>query len=235
MSVVEDYLMHYGMPRRSGRYPWGSGDDPYQHGGRDFLSRVEELKGSGWTETPENIKEAFGLTTTQYRIEKSLCKDQRRMYQVATAKSLKEDGKGATEIGKIMGINESTVRSLLDDKSEARMKQAIETANFIKKNIDEKGMIDVGTGVERELNISKEKLNTALYLLEREGYPVYKGGIPQATNPGQHGIVPQHPGRRGERDRARAFPRTRSYHALRRRPPLRNRCNDSPRRGQYRS
>lgn len=185
MSVVEDYLMHYGMPRRSGRYPWGSGDDPYQHGGRDFLSRVEELKESGWTETPEHIKEAFGLTTTQYRIEKSLCKDQRRMYQVARAKSLKEDGKGATEIGRIMGVPESTVRSLLDDKSEARMKKAIETADFIKKRVDEKGMVDVGTGVERELRISKEKLNTALYLLEREGYPVYKGGIPQATNPGQ--------------------------------------------------
>jgi DNA-binding CsgD family transcriptional regulator len=186
MSVTtEDSLMHYGMPRRSGRYPWGSGDDPYQHGGRDFLSRVEELKESGWTETPENIMKSFGLTTTQYRIEKSICKDERRMYQVARAKSLKEDGKGATEIGKIMGINESTVRSLLDDKSEARMKQAKETAATIKQRVDEMGMVDVGVGVERELRISKEKLNTALYLLEREGYPVYKGGIPQATNPGQ--------------------------------------------------
>ena len=29
-------LMHYGMPRRSGRYPWGSGKDPYQHC-TDFL------------------------------------------------------------------------------------------------------------------------------------------------------------------------------------------------------
>ena len=36
----EDFLAHYGVPRRSGRYPWGSGDDPYQHG-RDFLGRVE--------------------------------------------------------------------------------------------------------------------------------------------------------------------------------------------------
>ena len=42
MSLTDDILMHYGMPRRSGRYPWGSGDNPYQHSG-DFLSRVEEL------------------------------------------------------------------------------------------------------------------------------------------------------------------------------------------------
>ena len=39
----EEFLEHYGMPRRSGRYPWGSGEDPYQHA-RDFLSRVEQLK-----------------------------------------------------------------------------------------------------------------------------------------------------------------------------------------------
>ena len=180
----EDALAHYGMPRRSGRYPWGSGDDPYQHG-RDFLSRIEELKKQGWEETTENIKKEFGLTTSQYRTEKALAKDERRMLQVATAKSLQKDGLGATEIGKKMGLNESTVRSLLDSKSEARMEKAKNTANFIRDQIEKKGMIDVGNGVERELGISKEKLKEALYILEREGYPIYTGGIPQATNPGQ--------------------------------------------------
>jgi DNA-binding CsgD family transcriptional regulator len=184
-SVADDILAHYGMPKRSGRYPWGSGEDPYQHGSRDFLSRVEELKKEGWTETPENIKEAFGLTTTQYRIEKGLAKDERRMHEVARVKSLKADGYSNSEIGRIIGKNESTVRSLLDNKSEERMNQARQTANFIKEQVDKKGMVDVGVGVERELGISSEKLKEALYLLEREGYPVYKGGIPQPTNPGQ--------------------------------------------------
>ena len=41
--IAEDILMHYGVKRRSGRYPWGSGENPYQHGG-DFLARVEELE-----------------------------------------------------------------------------------------------------------------------------------------------------------------------------------------------
>ena len=179
-----NFLMHYGMPRRSGRYPWGSGDNPYQHSG-DFLARIEELKKQGWTETPENIKKEFGLTTTQYRTEKALAKDERRMLDVAKAKSLKEDGLGYSEIGRQMGVNESTVRSWLDPNSEARMNQAKKTADFIRQQINEKGMIDVGTGVERELGISKEKLNQALYILEKEGYPIYKGGIPQVTNPGQ--------------------------------------------------
>lgn len=180
----EEYLAHYGMPRRSGRYPWGSGDNPYQRTG-DFLGRIDELKKSGWTETPENIKEAFGMTTTQYRTQKSLAKDERRALDVARAKSLKEDGLSTTEIGRMMGKNESTIRSLLNDKSESRMNQAKETADFLKNQIKEKGMIDVGTGVELELGISKEKLNQALSILENEGYPVYKGGIPQITNSGK--------------------------------------------------
>lgn len=187
---ADEVLEHYGMPRRSGRYPWGSGDNPYQRT-RDFLSRVEELKKQGWEETPENIMSEFGLTTTQYRTEKSLAKNERRMLNVATAKSLKQDGLGDTEIARKMSeqlgehINESTVRSWLNADSETRMNQAKQTADFLKKQIDEKGMIDVGAGVERELGISKEKLNQALYLLECEGYEVYGGGVPQVTNKGK--------------------------------------------------
>ena len=179
----EEFLEHYGIPRRSGRYPWGSGKDPQRSG--DFLSRVDELKRSGWKETPENIKKEFGLTTTQYRKEKSICRDERRILEVNRAKSLKEDGLGASEIGKRMNLPESTVRSLLNQKSESRMLKSRETANHLKAEVDKKKMVDVGVGVERELNISREKLDTALYLLERDGYHVYSGRIPQPTNKNQ--------------------------------------------------
>lgn len=185
--IVEEMheLMHYGMPRRSGRYPWGSGDEPYQRN-RDFISRIEELKKQGWTETAENIKKEFGLTTKEYRMEKSIAKDQRRMLSVATAKAKKLDGKGDTEIGREMGVSESTVRSWLDPKTEERMNLTKETVDFLRKQVDEKGMIDVGTGVDRELNISKERMDTALYYLQsKEGYPVYNGRFAQINNPGQ--------------------------------------------------
>lgn len=192
--VLDDILMHYGMPRRSGRYPWGSGKDPYQHSG-DFMSRVDELRNSNFKFTDENgkvwtgdnaIAKSMGLTTTQFRTQYSLAKDERRALEVARAKSLREDGLSLKEIANQMGYaNDSSVRSLLNEGSEARMNQAKATAEFLKKQIEEKGMIDVGTGVERELGISKEKLNQALYILEMEGYPVYGGGVPQVTNPGK--------------------------------------------------
>ncbi len=178
-----DELMHYGMPRRSGRYPWGSGKDPYQHSG-DFLSRVEELTKKGMSE--KDIAESMGLTTSQLRIQKSLAKDERRQLEVDTAKGLREKGYSLNEIAKQMGYkNDSSVRSLLNEQSESRMKQSKETAEFLKKQVAEKGMIDVGVGVERELGISKEKLKTALYILEMEGYEVYGGGVPQVNNPGK--------------------------------------------------
>lgn len=180
----EEFLEHYGMPRRSGRYPWGSGEDPYQHE-PDFLSRVEQLKAKGWQETPENIKKEFGLTTSQYRIEKSICNDERKALDVARAKSLKEDGLSTSEIGRRMGVNESTVRGWFDQEQKARYNQSKATAEFLKKQVDQKRMIDVGKNTEFDLNVSREKLDTALYLLEREGYHVYGGRVPQPTNKNQ--------------------------------------------------
>ena len=199
MEYVDDeILIHYGMPRRSGRYPWGSGDDPYQHG-RDFLGRVDELRKQNFTYTDEDCKtwtgdtaiaKSLGLSTTQFRTEIGIAKDERRMLNVARAKSLTDDGKTPTEIGREMGVNESTVRSWLNESSESRMNQAKQTAEFLKARSQEfandGGMIDIGAGVERELNVSREKLQQAVYLLQREGYEVYGGRVPQVTNPGQY-------------------------------------------------
>lgn len=184
MSVsVDELLMHYGMPRRSGRYPWGSGEHPYQRTD-DFLARVGELESEGKTE--KQVAEALGLTSTQLRAQKALAKDERRALEVATAKSLREHGYSLKAIADKMGFkNDSSVRSLLNEGSEKRMNQAKNTAEHLKKLVEEKGMIDVGAGVERELGVSKEKLNQALYILEREGYPVYGGGMPRPTNPGK--------------------------------------------------
>jgi predicted transcriptional regulator len=191
----DNELMHYGMPRRSGRYPWGSGDDPGQHGSGDFITRVEELRKKGITYKDEKtgkvytgdtaIAKSLGLTTTQFRTELSIANGERRMYNVATAKSLTKDGLSPTDIGKKMGVNESTVRSWLNEKSEERMNEATKTAEFLKKHVDEKEMIDVGKGMSLELNVSPEKMKQALYMLEREGYHVYENRIPQATNPGK--------------------------------------------------
>ena len=184
--IADDILMHVGMPRRSGRYPWGSGDDPYQHGSKDFLGRIEELKKTGWTETAENIKKEFGdsMTLDKYRMEKRIAKDQRKMDEIDKAVALSKKGMTPTQIGREMGKNESSVRELLKVDADAKIKECQETIDFVRKQVDKNKMVDVGAGEEQNLNISRERLDLALHYLEtREGYPVYAGRIPQPLDP----------------------------------------------------
>lgn len=198
LDFYEDFLAHYGMPRRSGRYPWGSGENPYQHN-QDFLSRVDELRKEGFSFTDENgevwkgdtaIAKSMGISTTQFRAHYSLANDERRASLVETAEGLRKKGYSLNEIAEKMGYaNNSSVRALLDPNAKARTNKARATADILKAEIDKKGMIDVGKGVERELGCSKEKLAEALYILNAEGYPTYSGRVEQVTNPGKFTTV----------------------------------------------
>lgn len=181
--IAEEILVHYGMPRRSGRYPYGSGKDPYQ-GMDDFSSRVRELRAKGMKET--DIAKAVGCrNTSDLRVKYSQAITARRRDKMETARALYQDGKSFSEIAKETGFPESTIRGYLDDKAYARNRQAQNTADFLKARMKETGMLDVGAGVERELGISKEKMKQALEILKEEGYNVYGGGLEQVTNPGR--------------------------------------------------
>lgn len=189
-----DYLMHYGTKYHSGRWPYGSGEEPFQHDG-DFLTRIDRLKKEeGFKETAEEVREQFGMKLEEYRNEKYWAEYTRREQQVVKAKTLKKKGLGYSAIGRELGLPESTVRSLLDPKSEAKMLAAKQTADFLKEQVANKGMIDVGKDAERYINvgegaeaklgISRTKLDQALYALESEGYKVYQNRVEQPTNRG---------------------------------------------------
>lgn len=197
----EDTLMHYGTKRHSGRYPYGSGEDPYQHEG-DFLSRIERLRSEGWKETAENVQKEFGMKLEDYRNEKYWADYTRKLEQIEKATSLKGKGMGASAIGRELGVSESTVRGWFDAKARANFEAARKTAEFLKEQLNTKGagvegnygldvgkdvekFIDLGDGAEKKLGISRTKLDQALYALESEGYVVLKNGIPQPNNPGQ--------------------------------------------------
>lgn len=181
--IAEDILMHYGVKRRSGRYPWGSGDNPYQHSG-DFLSRVNELKKEGLSE--KQICEKLGMTTTDYRMQVRVANHERRALEADRARSLREDGLSLNEIAEKMGYaNDSSIRSLLNEKTAENKNQARVTADRLKKELEEKGVLDVGAGVEKELGVSQTTLKEALFILETEGYKHFGVGMPQVTNRGQ--------------------------------------------------
>lgn len=180
--IFDDILMQYGVKRRSGRYPWGSGDKNYQHSG-DFLSRVQELKGAGLSE--KEIVNVLGLdSSTQLRVAYTVAKNERRKLLVSRAKALAEDGLNPTDIGKEMGFNESSVRSLLNEESAVRMNQAEHAKQKLADELATKGVLDVGAGVERELGVSRQKLEEAIYMLEAEGTAI-RDGVSVPTGPGK--------------------------------------------------
>lgn len=191
---MDNELFHYGVGandgapgRGSGRYPLGSGDNPHQHP-NTLLDRIESLKKQGLTET--EIARALDMPTTSYRAAKAIAKEARRSSERQRALELKAKGLSLADIAEEMGYaNDSSIRALLNEDIARRKSLARSTADILKKEIDEKGMIDVGKGVERSLGVSKEKLNEALYMLQMEGYEVYGGGIPQVTNPNQQTII----------------------------------------------
>ena len=72
----ESDMYHYGTPRHSGRYPWGSGDNPYQRN-ESFLGQVESLKKAKDANgkklfTEKQIAAAMNMNTSELRKRVSL-------------------------------------------------------------------------------------------------------------------------------------------------------------------
>lgn len=176
----ELYLQHEGVLRRSGRYPWGSGANPYQRN-KSFLAYVAELSKQGMTDAEiakgMNLMGTAGngraFTSSDVRALKSIASTANREADISRAISLKELGNSNVGIGKLMGINESSVRSLLDPSLRERNDVLKETANIFRDRIGTDGIIDVGTGVENHLGIAPSKKAVAIAMLEEEGYKKY--------------------------------------------------------------
>ena len=204
MKVAEeDYLMHYGILRKSGRYPWGSGQTPLQRSKR-FLDIVEQhRKIDGMTDSQiakayspvdkdGNVIKEYQLTVADLRALKSRAGAEVKQDQIRTAQSLRDKGMGASAIARQMDLNESTVRSLLEPGRLEKLDIVQSTAAMLKRQVEEKNFVDVGANVEKDLplgmgtdptkgiGISPDKFKTALSMLKEEGYPVHTVNIQQA-------------------------------------------------------
>lgn len=166
----ELYIQHYGTPRHSGRYPWGSGENPYQRYA-NFAGNVNRLRENGMSDT--EIARSMGMTTSVFRAKLSMANDELRKEKVAEATRLKEKGYSNQAIARRMGLpNESSVRSLLEPKSSARAEQTQEVISMLKKSVDDNRYVDVGGGVEKYLGVSEQKMKNAVLLMEEQGYKV---------------------------------------------------------------
>lgn len=191
MELSEDaYLAHYGILRRSGRYPWGSGKTPAQRN-KLFLDTVKELRDQGMSDV--EIARAFStdadpFTTTMLVDAHAIAVNQQRWDRIQQAEKLAATGMSNSAIGREMGINESSVRALREPGRIEKAQQLQNTADMLKRQVAEKGLVDIGAQVERslpmgdmaaEIGLPRQKFDTALALLREEGYAVDTVRIPQ--------------------------------------------------------
>mgnify|MGYP002768710400 FL=1 len=188
ITAESNILEHYGTKRHSGRYPWGSGDNPYQRSG-DFLSRVEELKKKGLSEKEiletinDSLPDEYKMGLTEFRTARQKAGHDRKALEYDQIRALKDDGLGWKEIGDKLGMSESSVRSKYNNAIGEKASQAEKIAATLKEEVDKKGMIDISEGANQVLGVSESKLDEAAYILEAEyGYQRYGVGIRQPTN-----------------------------------------------------
>jgi hypothetical protein len=167
LTIKETDLVHYGIIRRSGRYPWGSGSDTKGQseltaGG--FIQALKDLRKS-WSDG--QITEWLGMTTTELRARNTIALDEHKIEQVSLAQRLKDKGYSNKAIAERMGLaGESSVRALLADGALDKKNQLLGTADMLHNELKKGGYIDVGEGVATHLATSRENLNAALAILE---------------------------------------------------------------------
>lgn len=184
MSLIiseDDYLAHYGILRKSGRYPWGSGQTQHERN-KTFLDTVNALKKSGSTDA--EIAKMFDspeqrFTVSDLRNLKTIALNEQKQADISQAQKLKDKGLSNVAIGERMGKNESSVRALLAPGAAEKAQILKSTTDMLRRQVDEKGMVDVGSHVAAGLGLSNEKLATAITALREEGYHVQYPKVPQ--------------------------------------------------------
>lgn len=190
----DEFLEHIGIARRSGRYPWGSGGDPYQRS-RQFKAYMEEMKGKGLTEPQiaqaltefanagvTEKKNMITVKTTDLRAGTAISTEQIFAANQARAHQLAEKGMSNGAIAEAMGLPrsaESTVRGWLKTSQEIKENSLRATANKLKEEVETKEFLDVGKGTELYLGVADSKLRSALAMLKDEGYNVYPMDVDQ--------------------------------------------------------
>ena len=190
-------LMHYGRSKKdgaiigSGRYPLGSGEEPYQHGG-GFNVEVNRLKHTinpktNKFYTEREIAEKLGVLNKKgdpdvatLRAKVSIAKNEQMAAAQSYAVKLKEHGYSQSEIARRMGVNESNVRSYLKRYETHKTDVLTNISSTLKNNIDKDGRyIDIGPGTELDMGITRTKLTTAAAMLQEQGYEKITVQIPQ--------------------------------------------------------
>lgn len=186
----EDYLAHVGRSKKdgapvgSGRYPLGSGDQPYQNDYREFRTRLLALRAQGVTDQ-KDLAKYFGMSIREYRQQVTLAKASVDREDYFTARKLKAEGWSKEKIAEKLGCSPGRVDSLLERDAASKARDIDNTVDLLKTSLaDQGGYIDVGKGSELLVGVSRTKFDAALKQMQAEGYKVQDLAIKQQFGQG---------------------------------------------------
>lgn len=175
------FLMHEGTPHQgpiphSGRYEWGSGDNPYQRV-YNMYAEARRLKKQGVSD--RDIAKGFGISEGELRRIRSAGADIARQDQTARILMYKDKGYSVDAIAEKTGIPKSTIRLRIEE-SEKRNKTIIDdTAAALRQVVQDKTYVDISAGVNVWMGLKESQLTSAITKLKEEGYNVVK--VPYTT------------------------------------------------------
>lgn len=182
---MSDELLHYGTKRHSGRYPWGSGEDPQRS--RDIITTVDELRAKGMSE--KEIADHLGMNTSKLRTQIAWANQERKTFYVDAVAKGKEAGMTNQAIADSLNISEASVRNYAKQKDSIKKSQLENTVDVLKDSVDKFDYLDVGVGVERQLGISRNKLLQAKAKMLEEGYVEHEIYVRRLSDPTKYTTV----------------------------------------------
>ena len=195
-KIPRDELYHEGRTKEessnhigSGRYPKGSGKDPFQHNDNEFYKTYRRLVNSGMSR--KEIADYCGYSERDLRSAVTIGHTEQVEKEQKLVRSLYDQGMKPEEISSKTGIGLRTVYNRLNPKSTKKRESLDAVTKRLEDEMERKRFLDIGEGVERNLGVSKEKLSAAVKNLTDSGdyvvLPSYK--LAQPTNPGKFTTV----------------------------------------------
>lgn len=190
----EDTLIHYGTPRHSGRYPWGSGKNPYQHGsGAKFLYDYRDIKArlkeEGKDPSDANIAHEMGMSSNEFRRLRTMYRNEEDAAKRSQCIRLRENGLSRKEIHEKTGIPLRSIDNYISDSYGEKIANRERVVNELRAFAEKNPYLDVGDGVANQMGVSDTQLNAAIKKLSQEGYHVVKYRVEQATNEGKYTTI----------------------------------------------
>lgn len=169
--IPDESIMHFGIPERSGRYPYGSGERPYQHGGNGRrISRKQKRQIKQVYKARKDARQDFDVLrrTENGQLVGLSSGGSRKLFQYAKRHSSQQKSIVTNAISKHGGIKVSAAYTDEYNRTSREMVNAWRKAGYNEKALNriEKALTDTKFKImdkksEENKHNSKEALNKA--------------------------------------------------------------------------